>query len=685
MQSTSCIDTAYVNIKGNSVRPLIELNKYSIDFGLLALCQTKLDTIIVTNRGTGSVSITSRGQISGANQSFFRIITEPINVPYTLQPNGSETYIIEFVPSAGASGTKNADFSVSTDEPSMPNIIVPLTGRSDSIRVSAPLLVDFGGVPIGNIRTQTITLTNNGEIDVRVIRVDSDNPNVSVIPQTVSILANGGTADFDISMNFINGGVETAKLSFIIDIPCTDTHNVDVKGEGLVGNIENTASLDYGILAPCEDSIKTVMVTNTGTAPIELIPSPILRGIDKSLYIILDTNSYSKILNPGDSSFIDVQFKPTGSTDGIKQAELAIPVFMNNDTIEVTTVLRGERRSGIVMVPNQVVFGSVTIGTISERLLILKNAGTIPVTISSVPFNGYFMVIPDPFPTTILQPGDSIVLRIQFSPDSIKFYQDTLQFGIQVLSCLDRVSVIVNGNGAPAKSVYVRLPHLLNVPPDQMGYRIPVIGRLLNPNDTLIGSSFEADIGFDSTLFFPVSLSKGNILSSSRDRKNVVITIQIPGLDIGKNPSDSILTEIIGYTLLGDTTFTDLKWYDFRWTGSEPINQPTMENGSLEIQICRRGQDRLLKHGSPVTMSVSPNPADDYLSVDIAVLETGSYRIELMGLTGEINQIKNWEVNLNSNNNYRFNFDINNVSSGMYYLILKSPTRYVVVPVMVVK
>ena len=683
MQGTSCIDTANVKIKGNSVMPLIELNKYSIDYGLLGMCQSKLDTIIVTNRGTGAVSITSRGQITGANPSFFRIISEPATVPYTLQPNNSETYIIEFIPSAGASGTKNAEFNISTDEPSMPIIVVPLTGRSDSIRVSAPLMIDFGAVPIGEIRTQTITLTNNGELNVLVIRVDSDNTNVSVTPQTAFIAANGGTADFDISMNFISGGVQTARLSFIFDIPCPDSLLVDVTGEGLVGNIENTISLDYGILAPCEDSLMTVMVTNTGTATIELLPIPILRGTDKSLFNILDTNIYTKILNPGDSSFIDVQFKPTGSTDGVKQAELAIPVFMNNDTIEVTTVLRGERRSGIVLVPNQVAFGSVTVGTTVEKLLILKNVGLIPVTISSVPFVGYFSVIPDPMPPTILQPGDSIVLRIQFSPDSVRYYEDTLQFGIQVQTCYDSISVIVSGNGAPAKSVIVWLPHLRNVPPDLPGYTIPVYGKLENPNDSLSCCSLKADIGFDSTLFYPESLINGNIISTYRDNKYFVIRIEVFSFDI--NDKDSLLTEIFGYPLLGDTTYTDLKWYDFNWTGGGSINPPTMIDGSFEIEICRRGQDRLLKHSTPITMSVSPNPADEFLEVNITVLETGNYKIELMGLTGDINQIKNWDVNLNSNIDYHFNFDIWNVSSGMYYLILKSPTQQVVVPVMVVK
>ncbi len=683
MQGKSCIDTAFIRVKGNSVIPLIELNKYSIDFGLLGMCRTKLDTIIVTNRGTGAVSITSRGQITGANPAFFRIVTEPSNVPYTLLPNSSEMYIIEFIPSVGASGTKNADFSISTDEPSIPNIVVPLTARSDSIRVSAPSMIDFGAVPIGEIRTQTITLTNNSEFDVHVLRVEIDNSNVSLNPQTATIAANGGTADFDISMNFINSGVQTAHLKFIFDIPCPDSLIVDVKGDGLVGNIENTTSLDFGILAPCEDSVLIVMVTNTGTASIELLPNPYLRGLDKSLFNILDTNSYTKILNPGDSCFIDVQFHPQGSTDGIKQAELAIPIFMNNDTMEVVTSLRGERRSGILMIPNQVAFGNVTVGSTAERKLVLKNVGTLPVTIVPISFFGNFRTNPDPIPITILQPGDSLVVTIQFTPDSLKYYEDTMHFGIQVLTCIDSVSVIVNGRGSPEKSMRVWLPHLPDVSPDQDGYRIPVYGKLENPNETLMGSTFVADIGFDSTLFFPVSMSKGNILSLSRDRKNVVISIQVSDVNISK--TDSLLTEIIGYTLLGDTTYTDLRWLDFQWTGGETINPPTMENGSLEIQICRRGQDRLLRHGSPIAMSVSPNPADEFLEVNITVLETGSYKIELMGLTGDGSKIKEWDVKLNSDIDYHYNLELENVSSGIYYLILKSPTRRIVIPVMVVK
>jgi hypothetical protein len=110
-----------------------------------------------------------------------------------------------------------------------------------------------------------------------------------------------------------------------------------------------------------------------------------------------------------------------------------------------------------------------------------------------------------------------------------------------------------------------------------------------------------------------------------------------------------------------------------------------MIDGSFEIQICRRGQERLLRHGSPITMSVSPNPADEFLSVDIAVLETGNYKIELMGLAGNEMKIKEWDVKLDSDKDYHFNFELGNISSGLYYLILKSPTNRLVVPVIVVK
>ncbi|TAL68988.1 MAG: choice-of-anchor D domain-containing protein [Bacteroidetes bacterium] len=678
----SCADTAYTNIKGNSVMPLIELNKYSIDYGLLGMCQTKTDTIIVTNRGTGAVSITSRGQITGANPNFFRIITEPTTVPYTLQPNGSEMYIIEFVPSAGASGTKNADFSISTDEPTMPNIVVPLTGRSDSIRVSAPSLIDFGGVPIGEIRTQTITLTNNGEFDVHVLRVDIDNPNVSLNPQTATITANGGTKDFNVSINYIKGGIQTAHLIFIFDIPCPDSLIADVRGEGLVGDIENTITLDFGVLAPCEDSVMTVVVTNTGNTSIEILPTPYVRGSDKTLFNVLDTNTYSKILNPGDTCFIDVQFHPQGSIDGIKQAELLVPVFMNNDTIEVITSLRGERRSGILFVPSQLSFGNVTVGTTAERKLVMKNNGTIPITITPISFTGSFKINPDPIPLTILQPGDSLVITVQFTPDSVKFYEDTLKFGIHVQSCDDEVSVIVNGDGAPAKSMLVWFPHLKDVPPDLPGYTIPIYGRLDNPNDSIDCCSFTAEFGFDSTLFYPSSMINGNILSMTRDNKFYKLKIEVFGINLSK--TDSIITELIGYPLLGDTTYTDLKWYSFNFVSPEPMNSPTLIDGSFEIQICREGQDRLLRHGSPLAMSVSPNPADGFLTLDISVLETGNYKIELIGLTGGTDILKEWNVKLDSNKSEHFNLELGNISSGIYYLLLKSPTRQVVVPVIVV-
>ncbi len=683
MQNTSCVDTAYVTIKGNSVKPLIELNKYAIDYGLLAVCQTKLDTIIITNKGSGSVNITSKAAISGANAAFFSMISEPAIFPYQLKPGESSSYIIQFNPSVGTEGTKSADFSVTTDEPSMPVITVSLTGRSEAFHTTAPLNINFGGVPVGNNRSQVITLTNNGELDVHVIRVLSDNPDVTVVPQSAAIAGNGGTADFTVTMNFTSGGIKNAVISFIFDQPCPDSLFTNATGDGLVGDIDNTSNLDFGILAPCEDSTLTAMVTNTGTAPIVITSTPIIQGADSLIYQLSDNHFYPDTLAPGDTLWVNVIFKPSGTTDGVKQAELVFPVFMNGSNTEVTTALRGTRRSGIVTVPNLVSFGYVVINSTSGKQLVIKNNGSVDVTIESTQFTGIFGITPNPLPPTTLKPGDSIIVTVTFSPDSIKYYEDTLKFKTHTSSCDDGLDVVVNGYGAPEKVVHFSLPVLVNVSPDQTNYKIPVKGRLEDINESVSGSSFSAEISFDSTLFYPTGLTSGTLVNMSTSGKDRIISIKVDNVNISR--TDSLITNIVGYTLLGDTDSTGLNWVSFKWLSGEPIGQPLLEDGSMLIQICDKGQKRLLRVGNPVQLTVLPNPADEYINVTASVLETGTHSIELMNIQGETRQLVAWDVNPESNKNYVFKIDLGGLTSGMYELILKTPMRQSAVPLFIVK
>ncbi|MGA2298257.1 MAG: choice-of-anchor D domain-containing protein, partial [FCB group bacterium] len=413
-QNNACADSAQIFVKGTGVKSHVELSKYALDFGLIGTCQTKSDTVIVRNKGTGPINVNSKANITGNDPNYFLVISEPPSVPYSLKPGDSSMYIIEFVPLGSHDGTKNAIFELNTDDPVDSVISVPLTGRNEGLNVTFNQNINFGGVPVGDTSKRTITLTNNGTLPQHVKAVISSNPDITVLPQTTTIPGNGGTQDFVIQLIFSKTGNYSDSITFIFDTPCPDSVLVQVQGVGLQGKIA-TNSLDYGILAPCMDSTETATLTNTGFIPVIILTNPSISGTDAGLFSIIDTNTYPDTLQSGETYKVDIKFNPANSSDGVKQAQLVLSVSINHDINNVLIDLKGERRTGLLSIPNLLSFGNVTVNSSLQKTVTLKNSGMQPISLRSIlPFqNGkVFKTIPYPVPSITLNPGDSITLIV---------------------------------------------------------------------------------------------------------------------------------------------------------------------------------------------------------------------------------------------------------------------------------
>ena len=56
-------------------------------------------------------------------------------------------------------------------------------------------------------------------------------------------------------------------------------------------------------------------------------------------------------------------------------------------------------------------------------------------------------------------------------------------------------------------------------------------------------------------------------------------------------------------------------------------------------------------------------------------LETGTYQIEIVNMQGKNKIVENWEVSNNGNKDFEFRVNTDNLNSGFYYVILRSPAR----------
>jgi hypothetical protein len=220
------------------------------------------------------------------------------------------------------------------------------------------------------------------------------------------------------------------------------------------------------------------------------------------------------------------------------------------------------------------------------------------------------------------------------------------------------------------------------VSPELDDYHLQIFGMLDIPGNAVPNASFKARIGIDQALFYPVEVKKGSIQSKSVNGRELNLDIVV--MDANIENSESVVGEIIGSTLLGDVSKTDIVWKSFEWITPVDLPAPNLINGSLEIEICRKGQDRLIKIGKSAGIAVIPNPADNQIKVKVDALEVGWYSLDLVDVQGSVMIKNSWAVVKDGKRDFDFDMKTSDLSSGMYFLIYKTPTESHAQPVFII-
>ncbi len=80
-----------------------------------------------------------------------------------------------------------------------------------------------------------------------------------------------------------------------------------------------------------------------------------------------------------------------------------------------------------------------------------------------------------------------------------------------------------------------------------------------------------------------------------------------------------------------------------------------------------------------------PKPVVDFITVKTQLLEIGYYTLELVSLDGTKRILDSWYLSKGEKSEVERTYDFGTISSGMYFLVLKSPNRAVSTPVIVIK
>lgn len=403
-----------------------------------------------TLRNDGSGGLTGlQAAFSGGQSADFSILTPPSS---TLLSGQSTTLLVRFQPSA--TGLRQTTLNIASNDPARNPFVLTLSGQgvvvpnlvmerpAGNALVSGSASVDMGDSMLNAPPVTTLfTLRNTGTGALTGLSVSFTGPqaadfSLATIPP--SSVAAGQSTTVNLRFNPQAAGTRTAVMRVSSNDPDTNPFEIQVSGTGLAapditlqqpaGNALNSgiSVVTFGSATVIEGFTDRVFtLRNDGTATLSGLNAT-FTGTGAADFQVLSPPPSS--LEPAASATFTVRFAPVVGGDRSSMLSLA-----SNDPDEnpyqVTLTGFGvvapnvviEQPAGQNLVSGQSVtsFGTVVLGAApAERVFTLCNAGTGPLTLSSLNFSGGhaadFTVV-ETLPTT-LAPGTSTTFTVRFTP-----------------------------------------------------------------------------------------------------------------------------------------------------------------------------------------------------------------------------------------------------------------------------
>ena len=684
---TACGQRKAVFLSGNASEPSVVLSTYSADFGLLANCEIQTDTIFLKNIGLYPVHIESAA-ITGTDASSFRVNTL---VPYDLAPADSTAYMVTFDGNILPEGVKTAtlEFTGSIELPK-----AELRGENETIHLTfePETPINLGGIPVGESRTISVNLTNNGKLPINIHSINATG--ATVLPETMQ-LNSGETKALSVSFTMENAGNKTITVSCTISDPCGETRQVVINAVGLEGDVTYSPTTDFGVLAPCENIVQDFMITNSGDADV-ILNSAAISGTNADLFTITNAIDFPVTLAPTESQTISIEFSPEKvGDDGIKTADLTCNMTINHKSVDLVTSLRGERRTSLITPTGTITFDRTRVGNTSKSVLVLQNNGEGDVIISGTsPLTGtgaaLFAINPAIAGIT-LPSGGSSQFEITFSPTEVGTYSASFMIYYSAKGCSDSLLVVLNGSCAPATIVHLRLPDIPEIDPAADYLNIPIYAYCENAEDGEVLSkiSIDAEIDINGTVFLPKSITPSDhAMQNSITADTRKLTLQLRNMTI--TPEETVVATISGTPLLGNAKYSALTFSNISTENTVEISEITPHNGSLSFKICENGDDRLLDYSVPLSVKISPNPpSDNLINISVSTLEAGKHSLTIVNSLGQAvytsDFIATREQKSGNSNTFEVQIETTDFPSGAYILRVEGPSTTAVQRLQIIK
>ena len=281
----------------------------------------------------------------------------------------------------------------------------------------APSSVNFGQVTVGKQATQTVSVSNTGNVGINITQMTLSNPQFSVTGMTTPMaLAVGQSGSITVAVNATAAGNLTGTLTaqgsagsspVVVSLSATA-----VSAQAQLSL--SASSISFGSVSVGSKGNSNLVLSNLGTTDL-VISLLTLTGADFAISGI----TTPKTISAGQSATIAVTFDPasTGNATGSLAITSSDPA---NPTVTIplsgtgTSTATGQLGAN----PASLNFGTMTTGTTSSKKITLTNTGTASVNISAVSAIGTGLKLSGITTPATLSSSQSATLDVTFAPSA---------------------------------------------------------------------------------------------------------------------------------------------------------------------------------------------------------------------------------------------------------------------------
>lgn len=653
-----------LNLIGGGGTPVIEtietLNLSAINCNV----NNPIDTTFqIWNMGTlpliiSNITINDNGS---GHSNKFEILSQTTNI--TILPRLSSTITLRYL--NDEVGEFLADLLIESNSVEG-DLIIPIKANT----LNSSLIIDRQNVDYGLVQTsknEKITITNNGNINLTI-------SNITIIGVDVSsdgvFYVENITTPFDLQPNqsqelviaFNPKDTLSKMANLTIDaLPCGNLTAVLLGGGG-TPNIQSIKDLEFVINSCKNDSIvKLFTLWNMGSLPLEI--SDILLENNSNEFKINLPIAPLTVAARGKTEF-EIEF----FTNNSGEINDKIIIKSNANDGDYTINLTGQKYSNTITLDNNNLdFGSLGTPPFDSKELsisIINNTEIEQIIYEPIFLDSRFRLVSPIFPLKLksLESVKLTIVAISNLLDTSKSV--TSEVIIRTENCGDLLANL-SYNRANGSAEFV-IGKGEEIPNKEITIPITLVSGS-NLNSPLL-EYFETEIEFNATMLYPMSVTLGEIISYQINNGIGLIKLKFP-------PKTEINTEVTSIkfkTLLGNKVLTGLKALNYKSIGEDiAVN---FEDGEFNsMGICYADGARLINPYGIINLGIArPNPVTDVAFVDLELIEKDHTKLTLYSSTGV--KLETLFDEIAEKGVKSFSINAQNLSTGVYYLILETPT-----------